>query len=164
VAGNLAFRQASIAPINHAVETAAEALFYARTIANPFNDDFGNNYFASLQPGEITDSGGHLTGVPAALSGNPPSAYPPGFQKRGPDSAGNTVRWVIERICKNGYAGDPISVVGVDNCDLMVPKLTPGRKTNTAGGIAVPPIPIYRVTVRVDGPANTVSFAQAMLR
>ena len=156
VIGNLAFRQASITPVNAAIETAADALFYAKTI-NPFNHDPANNYFANLQPGERPN------GVPAVLFGNPPP-YPAGFQTPPPDAAGNTVRWVIERICQNGYFGDPVVPPGDASCDSLDPKLSPGKTTMKPGGLPVPPIPIYRVTIRVDGPRNTVSFAQAMLR
>lgn len=156
VAGNLAFRQASIAPINNAVERAANALFYAKTIADPFNNDAPNNYYANVQPGEST------AGIPAVLQGNAPLTLPSGFQTSS-DAAGNTVSWVIERMCENGYTGDPLDP-GIDHCDLLFPKVSPAKNIMEDAGLPVNPVPLYRVTVRVDGPAGTRTFAQAMLR
>ncbi|HEX8012777.1 MAG TPA: hypothetical protein VF814_17875 [Casimicrobiaceae bacterium] len=165
VAGNLAFRQASIAPVNNAIEKANDDMFYAKNIADLFNSDLNFNYYANLQVGESTGTApaGIPKGVPAALQGPaPPPLYPGSFQTLGPDGAGNTVRWVIERVCTNGTTGDP--VINVATCDLLTPKVAAGKTTMKLGGLPVPPIPIYRVTVRVDGPANTVTYAQAMLR
>ena len=157
VAGNLAFRQASIAPINSAVERAANALYYAKTIPDTFVNNAPNNYFANIQPGESA------VGVPAILQGNLPLGSIPAQFQSFTDSAGNTVNWVIERVCENGYTGDPLDP-GIDYCDLMFPKVSPGKNIMEDSGLPVNPVPLYRVTVRVDGPANTVTFAQAMLR
>ena len=66
------------------------------------------------------------------------------------------------------FFDDPLSPLGIQACDTMVPKVVDGRHhdgTLQPGKICdVPPQPLYRVTVRVDGPANTVTYAQAMLR
>ena len=62
------------------------------------------------------------------------------------------------------FLGDPLSPDGLQACDMLVPKVSLGRTTMKLQGIPVPPVPLYRVTVRVDGPANTVTYAQATLR
>ena len=49
-------------------------------------------------------------------------------------------------------------------CDMMPPKQNPGTTVNDPDLIKFPPVPFYRVTVRVDGPKNTASFLQADLR
>ena len=67
VFGNLAFRQASVAPVNHAIETAVDAIYKSKLIANLYADDPANRYYATLQAGE------HPNGLPAILTG----AYPP---------------------------------------------------------------------------------------
>ncbi len=78
------------------------------------------------------------------------------------------VRYVIERIC-NGTgqpAGGPWPVT-IGTCDTLPPKVSPGGTDNKYGtkSIPLPPIPNFRVTVRVDLPnSNTVSHAQAILR
>lgn len=161
VAGNLAFRQAANALINNAVEKAADDLIFAQTIADTTNNDLGHNYYATIQAGE------QANGIPAVLqgtSGSPPPTYPGAFQKIADTASAaasqNTARWVIERLCS--VTGDPL--VNIGKCDVLVPKVSPGKTTMKGGGPPTPPQPMFRVTVRVDGPANTVSYAQAMLR
>ena len=155
VAGNLAFRQAANALINTAIEQAADDLFLNPAIADTTNDDPAHNYYATIQAGEKTN------GVPAGLQiGNP---YPGGFQcipaGCGTDAAGNTARWEIERLCS--VTGDPL--VNIGNCDVLVPKVSPGKTTMKGGGPPVNPKPIFRVSIRVDGPSNTIAYAQAQL-
>jgi hypothetical protein len=51
------------------------------------------------------------------------------------------------------------------NCDIMQPKLALGTTNNEVipTGLAGP-YALYRITVRVDGPNNSVAFVQAMIR
>ncbi len=157
VVGNLAFRQASIAPVNLAIERAVDAIYKSKTITNLTADDSAHRYFATLQPGEKSN------GVPAVLAGPyPPAAYPAGF---GLDSDPTTlleVRSVIERVCNAPAVTQPEIN---EHCDVMPPKVSTGGTDNETGRPPLPPIPHFRVTVRVDWPnTNTVSFAQAFLR
>jgi type IV pilus assembly protein PilX len=155
VVGNLAFRLASILPANGSIETAAAALFPDADIANvvhipdPTNDLAAENYFASRQAGE------DARGVPVKLQKHSTASVLP---KRFLDSStGTEVAYVIERMC---LANGPATT---GNCDLVPPKGNPGDTIgdNNFGGGSVP---FYRVTVRVDGPKNTASFVQAMLK
>jgi len=168
IAGNLAFKQATIGPVNYAIEQANYALFdapAASRITDPWNHAAAFNYYANLQPGESA------SGIPAGLYG-PSYTYPAGFNTYTYPSAsgGYEVRWIIERMCQGAaplpgpYTGDPLTNDGLQACDVMVPKVSSGRTTMKLIGIPVNPIPLYRVTVRVDGPSNTVTYAQAMLR
>jgi Tfp pilus assembly protein PilX len=152
VISNLAYRTASIAPMNAAVEAAVDAVFKNPTIGNLDADDLPHNYYASLQAGEKANA------LPAVLYGNPPAAYPGAFQTIGPDAAGNTVRYAIERVCSAAGAAT------VATCDMLPPKLSNAKTSMKLVGPVVPPLPYYRVSVRVDGPGNTVTFAQAMMR
>lgn len=165
IAGNLAFKQASIGPINHAVEAANYALFEApaaQRITDPYNHLAAKNYYANLQAGEVK-------GIPAGLYG-PSYSYPSGFETFTDPVTGYEVRWVIERMCQGTgpapgpFFGDPLSEDGLQACDLLVPKVSPGGTANEVKDIIVLPSPLYRVTIRVDGPANTVTYAQAILR
>jgi len=157
VIGNLAFRMASILPANLAVEQAAAGLFQDADIASvvripDHNADYpAENYFASRQPGE------DARGVPVQL------------QKKSNFSLGRTlvdssmsgqpteIRYVIERMCTT--AGAPT----VATCDMLPPKVNPGTTIGDAS-LTIPALPFYRVTIRVDGPQNTASFLQAMLK
>ncbi|SRR6266567_1532797 len=152
VVGNLAFRLASILPANGSIEQAAAALFPDADIGNVTHipdkttDLTAENYFASRQAGEIQ-------GVPQQLQKKSNFTLPNKFH----DPNGMEVAYVIERMCLAAGPATP------GNCDLVPPKQNPG---DTIGdpSLKLPSIPFYRVTVRVDGPQNTTSFVQAMLK
>jgi len=69
------------------------------------------------------------------------------------------VRYVIERMCLNGANGKDATR---EFCDMPEPPSV-GTTVHDAS-IPIPPSPLYRVTIRVDGPQNSTSFLQAMLR
>ena len=162
VAGNIAMRQASIPPVNQAIEQAVDALFKSKTITSQVSNDPGHAYFASLQAGESAN------GVPAILSGSyttMASAYTgAGLPAPYVDPLTKLeVRSVIERICMP----DVMATGGgatYQFCDMLPPKVSQAG-TDNKPGLTLPPIPNFRVTVRVDFPnSNTVTFAQAFLR
>jgi len=161
VVGNLAFRQASIAPVNLAIETAINDIFKAKTILTAA-DDPAHRYFATLQPGEKPN------GVPALLAGPyPPVAYDAIFSHDTDPTTKLEVRSVIERVCNNNPALPPPALPAqmTERCDTMPPKVSGAGTANEPGGITLPPIPHFRITVRVDWPnTNTVTFAQAFVR
>lgn len=79
------------------------------------------------------------------------------------DTAGNTVSYVIQRLC-NG-AGDPATAsiecsmpptATVGNCKF-------GSSCGGATSLNVPRQFYYRITVQVSGPRNTQSYSQAMV-
>lgn len=148
VAGNLAFREGSIPPATAALEEAIAALSDASVIAERERDLPARNYYASRQPGEDP------RGVPWALQ--QPGRYP--AQARVLDGGeGNALRYVIERIC---LRPGPATAA---NCALVRP--SPPAGNPSAGSAPAPAaLPLFRITVRVDGPQNTVSLAQAMVR
>jgi type IV pilus assembly protein PilX len=152
VAGNLAFRQASIVAANRAVEDAVYKIYKSVTPINTTADDVANNYYAKLQGGEKPD------GTPAALAGS----YPPAGYTMTVWSDPATlveVRHIIERVCSD------VGGVSIGTCDLLPPKTSPAGTDNEYRRIPIPPIPHYRVTVRVDLPnTNSTTIAQSFLR
>ena len=162
VAGNLAFREASTPAVNMAVEEAVQALYLAKPkkIANPEVDDIPNRYYAKLQPGELAN------GVPAILAGTYATmkgAYP--FTVTTYPTTNAEVRAVIERICSPASPALPLTVAQkLQWCDTLPPKVSVAKTSMKKVGATLPPIPLYRVTVRVDLPGtNTASYAQVML-
>ena len=162
IVGNLAFRMASILPANASIEQAAAALFADADIASVVHitdteknfDKESENYYARRLAGE------DARGVPLLLQKQTTaSALPKQFDAK--DSAAlatdTHVTYLIERMCL--ATGQPTP----NNCDLMRPKGNPGDTIGDANSGTVS-VPVYRVTVRVDGPKNTASFVQAMLR
>ncbi len=159
--GNLAFRQASILPANMAVETAAAALFADANRGGPMvadvkADDPTQNYYATYRYNAA--GWDNKSGVPQPLQ---TKAAARALNVQLADDAGNSITYVIERMCADGKGAGAANLTW---CDMMPPKQAPGTTVNDPELIQLPPTPFYRVTVRVDGPKNTTSFVQAMLR
>ncbi len=163
--GNLAFRQSSILPANLAVEQAAAALFADAAITgvptiDPTTDLPAENYYSTWQAND------DARGIPKPLQtkGDWGSF---GLAKQLVDSGtGVNIRYVIERMCVAGASGLQPSP---QFCDMLPPKQNPGTtvhdcSVDPGGCPKLNPIPFYRVTIRVDGPQNSTSFLQAMLR
>jgi type IV pilus assembly protein PilX len=147
IAGNMAFRHSAAEAPDAAIEEAVAALFEQRLIATTDADDRGHSYFASRGVGE------DARGVPAALA---QIANYPGEARILDAGGGNTVRYVIERMC---VAPGPATR---DNCTLI--PSTDAPLTVGGGNVVEPPrVPLFRQTVRVDGPAGTTLFVQAWL-
>lgn len=150
ITGNLAFRQASIPAADAAIEGAIASLSDASPVDDRERDVPAQNYYAARQPGE--DS----RGVPWALQ--QPDHYP--AQARTQDAGdGNLLRWIVERVC---LRPGPATAA---NCALA----RVGAPAAGAAGAAAPEatfagVPVFRITVRVDGPQNTLSYVQAMVR
>jgi len=143
VVGNVVSRRAATLPPDAAVERAIAALFERHLIIDS-NDDLAQNYFASRQSGE------DARGVPIALqdiANFPRDAHV--------DDAGNgySTRFVIERMCAR--AGSPSR----DDC-ILIPV---GDEPMAGGGPEPPRVPLFRQTIRVDGPAGTLLYVQAWL-
>jgi type IV pilus assembly protein PilX len=154
VVGNLAFTQASTLPANLAVEEAVAALFEDELIANVNQDLPAQNYYATRQNGEDP------RGIPEVLTTKTKASALARVLNAG---YGNEVRYVVERMCAPGIPVTPSRAELVKYCDMLPPKPS-GTTTMETDKIELPRIPLYRLTVRVDGPRNTVSFLQAMLR
>lgn len=158
ITANLGFRQASIPPTTWAVENAVAAMFEKKTIADLEKANLTQNYYAYRFEVKNGGKAEDKYGVPYDLQGAAaPSNYPSTFVKE-VDGAGNTIRYVIERMCLDE---GPATAA---NCDMSPPKKS---EATTAMELIKPElirVPFYRLTVRVDGPNNTTTYAQAMLR
>lgn len=154
VVGNLAFSQASVLPANMAVEEAVSVLFEKELVTNLNVNQADQNYYATRQDNE--DS----RGVPEVLVTKTKATS---LARKLDGGNGNEIRYVIERLCAKGIPATPSRADLVQYCDMLPPKPS-GTTSMETDKIELPRIPLYRLTVRVDGPQNTVSFMQAMLR
>ncbi|MCC6193807.1 MAG: hypothetical protein IT518_04995 [Burkholderiales bacterium] len=160
-AGNLAFRQSTIAPVNEAIEEAVNVIFKAKTLPATNVDNPAFNYYASLQPNESKN------GVPDVLRGSyatMTAAYTgAGLTGVHNDAVSATeVRWVVERVC-NMAATTKEELI--EHCDLVPPKVVSAGTDNEYKKVDLPPIPIFRVTVRADIPnTNTATYAQTFVK
>lgn len=160
IAGNLAFQQAA----THSADTGIE-----RAVA--WLEDCSTTH-TTCAAGTL-DSDSPTNGYSA--SGNNPAQNPATGQSWDAfwsqtlagrafslpaDGAGNTVSYVIDRMCNN-----PGSKTGGASCTSS-PAVTTATGNGEEGGevqLNAPSVVYYRITVRVSGPRNTVSYVQAMV-
>jgi Tfp pilus assembly protein PilX len=158
VSGNLAFAQAAISAVDRSVEQSIHALFDAALVPDKTNNYLPQNYYASV----ARNADGSIPEIPKPLQ-EPFTAS--AFSTAGlrsnllpVDAGGNKSYYVIERMCLNAGPG-----VG-SNCNLSSSAFGADPGTQHYEGLIRPGDAYYRVTIRVEGPRNTVSYAQAMLK
>jgi type IV pilus assembly protein PilX len=183
VTGNIAFRQAALLQANWAVEQAIAHLYKADSKLSSQVDPTAVNaaflaYVPRYKP-NLDSLKYALSSVPATVKLGLPSGVPCQLWKKGGDpgcdadypgslgclpdtcaadsQTGNSVRYVVQRMCL--VEGAPVQ----SQCDMMQPKQALGTTTGDEA-INVGKFPLYRVTVRVDGPSSSVAFVQAMIR
>lgn len=157
IAGNLALRQAAVAASDRAVAEAAAALTARQnastdnmwtTDAHPLNNtDAAIAYYSYINTGldlaatATWDAGGASTAL------------------NDPDIGGNRTQYLIQRMCRTEN-----DLPTPEDCLLNF--IDKDNDTKSTGG-GVPERPknsvMYRITVRVSGPKNTVSFTQAFV-
>jgi len=166
VTGNLAFKQAAEYAVDRSIEQAIDALFNpvaapalpAPKIVNKTVDLAAQNYFACVQDaaGGCLPANAPIPEIPTVLKTKAAAA---GLIAVVPvDGASNKSYYVIERMCANAGAA-----IG-SNCNLSSLALGADAGTQHYEGLVRTGDAFYRVTVRVDGPRNTVAYAQAILQ
>jgi type IV pilus assembly protein PilX len=169
IAGNLAFKQAATAAADAGVAAAVPWMVTTQTaqatagkdpwvhVDHTFNQDSPTTgYYSSIAtPANLTDAATWADTASRPGTGHNFSA--------GKDLAtGNTVRYIIQRMCRTANA-----LLSVSNCLLSDAAEENGshrgRLSHEAGlgSGATTGSPIYRITARVTGPKNTVSYIQA---
>lgn len=150
MAGNLSFRQNATVAGDLGIE-AARTWLTAQGPVTLENNAAGSGYYATwdkaFNPATLPLSGWH----------DPVLAT---------DAAGNKVRYVIHRMC--ALAGALTLPAAPPNQECVT--LADPGKSGSKGGVAYgeksltgTSQPYYRITARIDGPKNTVSFVQAMM-
>lgn len=157
VAGNLAFKQASVQSSHRAIMVAANWLANNSAGTGLHFTNAGQGYFSSA-PGEEPDWFANDTwdlGSPAKVNGGTP------------DAAGNKIRYMIHRLCSEPDTPENGSGPGgVNQCARYFPLSTGtagASKSDQAVILYGNPELYYRLTIRVDGPRNTVTVTQVNL-
>lgn len=154
IAGNLAFRQTATHVADLGVEAARAWL--TSTGTSLFTDSSSNAYYATWQ--ENIDLLGNDAGKTdfnwsTAIATSGAYAAPTGY----------TARYVIHRLCES--TGDPTgSSANCVKTNVTSSSTSTGTKGAAAYGsyaITVPTAALYRITVRVEGPRNTLSYIQS---
>lgn len=152
VAGNLAFQQSATQSADLGVE-AAIAWLEANVAALNGNGAAGSPYTASRADPAAGSSWETFWADTVVAGGR--------FVRMGADPAGNSVSYAIHRLCN--MAGNPITQPGID-CSASPASDAPGNSMGTSIlPIKLPSQQYYRITARVAGPRNTVSFVQVMV-
>ena len=157
IAGNLAFRQSGVQAADSGVELARKWLM---TGGADLTRDQAPSYYS-------TWSGG-VTGTPAIFDPVNPATFKWDGKTTLPvDAAGNTVAYVVHRMCQSaGDPGDPSN-----NC-ITAPTSASGNSNRikeggefacTGSNCTASSNPYYRITVKVTGPHNTVSYIQSVI-
>lgn len=159
IAGNIAFRQTAMHVGDNGIEAARNWLLGQAATAL-YYDNTGAGYYATWAPNVVLV--GTPTGSQVAFDWstaiNVTTPAPP---------AGYSVSYVLHRMCS--YVGNPSSLDGPGSCVKLqgvVSSSETGTKVQAQFGqmaISVPSIATYRVTVRVVGPRNAVSYVQAVV-
>lgn len=168
-AGNLSFKQGALSATDIGVEAAIARFRTGGALASSLTTESNiatQAYFATIQP---TDARGVPTALlnpatfDAAHAGNcfwanaTWSSSPKACTASAASSDLGQVRFLIDRQCtvEGPYNDTACNYIGQTGA-------TGGSDNTTHTGVEN--APVYRVTVRVDGPKNTVSFSQVVFR
>lgn len=159
-AGNIAFRQAmsqwaerGIAGAMAKFDPFAAPAGFFSTVANANAHQAAHNYCASLLP---TDARGVPLVLVTPTANKECDSAPLAAANEVVTATGERLRYVIERLCTQ--AGVP------DQTICNVEQVLPTGGTVGSGPHLGTTVPLYRVTVRVDGPRNTVHFSQVIFK
>ena len=170
VAGNAAFRQAAVLAADAGSEAAITWLSARAATAEPFTDQPGAGYYASL-PAGLDLTGNRGASATAAIdwddndcAGRHGVACVKAAPALATDAAGHVVRFVIHRLCRTDGSPEAAS----NSCLLFHSaqggssnrsQLSYGASTRFQSADTV----YYRITVQVRGPRNTTAFVQTLV-
>ncbi|MBU0689652.1 MAG: hypothetical protein KJ850_00645 [Gammaproteobacteria bacterium] len=184
IAGNLAFRQSTTSAGDSGIESAMSWLSAIQSANSNLNV-----LLDSTHPFNTTDSSarpGYYSNVANLDISNPMTCFDPRIDDIDPtndsdprncrllnddaaidtDGNGNKIRYLIERMCRNADQVPSIdhclfSSAVQDNFGQNIP--LPQEVCTGAGCPVAGQAPQLRITVRTQGPRNTVSYVQAFV-
>jgi type IV pilus assembly protein PilX len=165
ITGNLAYKQTAAISSSYGVESMVDTLGPMPLAYGDANDP-ANGYYAlcSNFDGGSADlcSGNNLTAEASWVPGTKSSLATGTGMTAGKDAYGNTIQYIVERMCHQ--VGAPTRV----SCLQAGGDLNNGSKNALNEPVAGGPknaaeLPLYRVTVRIAGPKNTISYVQAFI-
>jgi len=158
ISGNLAFQQSALQSSDGGVEEAVRWLE-----ANPgalINDSAANGGYSASWDANLGPGGSWIAYWAGTITGT-------GRVRTLPeDGAGNTVSFLIQRLCPSsgGGGGGKAKSVGCGTYPLPPDACSQagGSKTSTATEFSCS-LTQYRITARVAGPRNTVTYVQSIV-
>lgn len=145
IAGNLAFKQTATSVADFGIESARSWLTSSARTADELKADVvAEGYYATWNPGFSPQT--YNWSNSKLLTSN--------------DGAGNEIRYVIHRLCEtnNLAPNEPLQ-----KCATLTTPGAGSSKTGDATNLSTSIQPYFRVTSRVKGPRNTVSYVQVVM-
>jgi type IV pilus assembly protein PilX len=162
IAGNQSFHQAAVHAAERSTETALANWLEA-------NNALGDDDLFDTAPADANPPTGYLSarddrivtaGVPETWEAfwNRTTALTPPVTLA-PDAAGNTVAYVIHRLCET-----PNRAPHLANCAKQPSSINTGGSFGAGNVAAITNNQVYyRITTRVQGPRNTVAYIQTIV-
>jgi type IV pilus assembly protein PilX len=167
VAGNLAYKQTAAISSSYGIEAMADTIG-VKALAYGNADDAANGYYATCKTfgTGATDAlkcdGANLTADASWVAGTKSALAAGTGLTAGKDIYGNTIQYIVERMCHT--AGAPSNSACLQaGVDLDNNSKNVLNEPNAGAPEVATDLPIYRVTVRVAGPKNTISYIQAFI-
>lgn len=159
ITGNLAFKQSAVVSSDRGIETAL-AWINTTAVANLASlngNSVANGYFSTFDELNLDDRA--VLKAAATWTANSAVATGGNITAGRELDTGNEIRYIVQRMCREALAPTK------ENCQFGEAEVGSGSKGVKAADGAGAVIdsaesPIYRVTVRVVGPKNTVSYTQ----
>jgi type IV pilus assembly protein PilX len=155
IAGNIAFKQRTIAGADFGLETAIK--WISDNVNNLNSDNTSAAYFSSLSRDPTN-----------RFAWEKPASWD-AAKEVGTDAAGNKVHYIIHRMCIKpglGFKHDDQSCATDKSARAGGAAAAPTEGASSVAGAAAYDVPerLYvRVTVRSTGPRNAVSYVQSMV-
>jgi type IV pilus assembly protein PilX len=154
IAGNLAFKQSATNSGDVGYEAAAAWLAANSGALN--NDALASGYASSFLPAlGVNQTWDNYWN--AVLAANNQVVTMPADP-----ATGNTVAYAIQRLCSQGNIAPTAIGAG---CATSQTNVAVGSSSKTAGTVALTAISqtVYRITARIQGPRNTLSYVQVIV-
>lgn len=180
LSGNVVYRQSATTTSNVALEGIAQNIANSITLANSLTHHPAQGYYANcsqfdVQPDALVCDGSQLTTVTWS---NANSSLAPNQTDgndeihNGIDRQGNEIRYVVERMCNYSDAEINSGSAPVDSSRCMMAS-SPSNGENCSKNVPNSPYfkpcvassdsPLYRITLRIAGPKNSVTFMQSFI-
>ena len=161
IAGNLSYKQTAAASSSFGVESMANQLGIKLLTYSEASDPT-NGYYAVCTTYSTagTCDGKNLTATANWVPGTTSRLATGSGVTAGVDTYGNTVQYIVERMC------NAVGSARITPCLISSSVLDTSSKNTPNGPKGISSqfnAAIYRVTVRVAGPKNTLSYIQAYM-
>ena len=160
ITGNLSFKQSALVSSDRGLETAIGWIDTQATanLAILNADNIANGYFATFDAVNLDNPDRVVLKAAATWAANSALATGTNITAGREDDTGNEIRYIVQRMCL-----EPNVAPTTEKCQFGAGaegNSTIGGKHDLKLNLVPAPSPVYRVTVRVAGPKNTVSYTQ----